>query len=74
MAKDPVFHAQIKHIETQHHFIREKHESNEIELVYCPTDEQIADILTKPLGRIKQEKFTFLLGIKENPLIIKGEY
>ena len=33
----------------EYHFVREKVESDEISIVYCPMEEMIADIVTKPL-------------------------
>ncbi len=33
----------------KHHFIREKVNDGTIELKYCPTDEMVADMLTKGL-------------------------
>ena len=44
LAHNPVYHARSKHIELQHHFVREKIESTEIELTYCSTSENVADI------------------------------
>ena len=61
--KDPVFHSRTKHIHIRHHFLRDHVESNEIELVYCPTDDQLADILTKPLPRDRFEKIRFEIGM-----------
>jgi hypothetical protein len=37
-----------------------------IDLQYISTDEQIADILTKPLSRVKSEYFRERLGVKQN--------
>ncbi len=51
LSKNPVYHARTKHIDIQHHFIREKVEHKQVELKYCPTKEMIADILTKPIPR-----------------------
>jgi hypothetical protein len=34
-----------------------------MEVEYCPTSEQIADLLTKPLGRQKFEYFTARIGV-----------
>jgi len=52
LVKNLVFHAQTKHIETQHYFIREKVQSEDIEVEYVLALDQHADILTKPLGKI----------------------
>jgi hypothetical protein len=57
LAKNPVHHARSKHIDIQHHFIREKIISKEIHLEYTPTEEMIADIFTKPLAGPKFLKF-----------------
>src|SRR4051812_39083272 len=51
LAKNPVHHARTKHIDIQHHFIREKVQLRKIELEYISTDEMIADTLTKSLPK-----------------------
>ena len=71
MAKNPVFHNRTKHIARKHHFIRDAVEDNQIDVVYCKTEEQIADIFTKALPRDKFEYFRGLLGVKKQS--IKGE-
>ena len=50
LAKNPVFHAQTKHIEVHYHFVHEQILSGEVELAYVRTDRQVTDIFTKPLG------------------------
>jgi hypothetical protein len=37
-----------------------------VELQYISTNEQIADILTKPLSRVKYEYFKDKLGMMQN--------
>jgi hypothetical protein len=73
IAKNLIFHASTKHVEAQFHFVREKLQSNEIALMYCSTSENVVDIFTKPLGKIKFELFREMLGVEVNPFSIKGE-
>jgi hypothetical protein len=38
-----------RHVAIRYYWVKDRVESKEIEVVYCPTDDMIADILTKPL-------------------------
>ena len=49
IVKDPVHHDRTKHMEIDWHFIENRIENSEVQLVYNPTKEQLADILTKAL-------------------------
>ncbi len=53
IAKNPVAHARTKHIDIRYHYIREAVQEGMIELCYCPTNEMVADLLTKPLPKGK---------------------
>lgn len=53
LAHNPVFHSRTKHIDIQHHYIRDEVASKKIELSYVPTDQMIADGLTKALTHVK---------------------
>ncbi|CAL2267031.1 unnamed protein product [Prunus armeniaca] len=64
MAKNPVFHQKSRHINRKFHFIQEAIQAKEIELVYCRTEEQIADILTKALPKDRFAYLRELLGVK----------
>jgi hypothetical protein len=64
LARNPVHHSRTKHIDIQHHFIREKLESGDIKLEYIPTADQIANIFIKPLPIVKFAKFQSDLGIR----------
>ena len=66
LARNPEYHARTKHIDIQHHFIRDLVTSERIYLEYCPTTEMIADIMTKGLQRIAHEKHTQAMGLKPN--------
>jgi hypothetical protein len=49
IAKNPVFHKRMRHLEKRHHFLREHIEKGDIEMSYIDTERQLADIFTKPL-------------------------
>ncbi|CAB4003970.1 Hypothetical predicted protein [Paramuricea clavata] len=51
MSRNPVLHKRTKHIDIKYNFVREKTQDETIELKYCPTNEMVADILTKPLSK-----------------------
>ena len=57
ISKNPVQHSRTKHIDIQHHFIRDLVEQEVIKIDYVQTENQIADIFTKPLDF---ERFTTL--------------
>ena len=57
------FHARTKHIDIRWHFIKFCVEDGTINIVYCPTEDMTADILTKPLSLQKVKKFTAALGL-----------
>ena len=69
LAHNPIYHARTKHIELQHHFIRENIESKEIKLIYCNTSDTVANIFTKPVGKIQFEILRKKLGVVENPFL-----
>jgi hypothetical protein len=59
VAKNPVLHSKTKHIEVRYHFLRDNIEKGKIALIHVPTQNQLADIFTKPLD---QATFTHLRG------------
>lgn len=39
----------IKHIDVRFHFLRDLTEDGEVELVHCNTQDQVGNLMTKPL-------------------------
>jgi hypothetical protein len=58
MAENNGYSPRSKHIDIRHHFVREKIASGEIKLKYVPTNQQVADALTKavPADKMKFHK------------------
>ena len=73
LAKNPVAHGRSKHIETRFHFIRDQVNKKKLELVYCTTEDQLADVFTKPLRVERFEKLRDMLGVFSVDVCIKGE-
>ena len=69
MAHNPIYHAKSKHIELKYHFVREKIESKEIELIYCNISDNVAHIFTKLVGKIHFEVLRNKLGVEENSFL-----
>ena len=63
LAKNQTYHGRTKHIEVHHHLVREKVERGVLVVEYCPTEEQVADVLTKGLSKEKHEQFTSAMGL-----------
>jgi hypothetical protein len=73
MTENFVFHDKSKHIEIRYHYICDMVQRGSIKLQYVSTDEQVVDVLTKPLSRVKFEHFRDNLGIVRKDLPRKGE-
>ena len=55
LTNNPVHHKRTKHIDVRYHYTRELVAAGQIALVYVPTQEQLADVLTKALPRATLE-------------------
>jgi len=63
LSKHPVLHGKSKHIEVRFHYLRDLVNGDVVKLEYCPTEDQVADIFTKPLKLEQFEKLRALLGM-----------
>ncbi|GBL89663.1 hypothetical protein AVEN_104619-1 [Araneus ventricosus] len=59
------FHNRTKYIDVHYKFVRGKHHNGELNVQYCESVNQAADILTKPLSRYRFQKLKQLIGILE---------
>lgn len=69
LSKNPVLHGRSKHIDVRFHFLRNLTKEEIVELLCCHSQDQVADILTKPLKLEAFVKLRGLLGVCSSKLI-----
>ena len=63
LSKNPVLHGRSKYIDVKYYFLRDLSNDGVIDLVYCGSENQVADIFTKPLKLAAFLKLRKLLGV-----------
>ena len=61
LTHDPQFHGQSKHIDICHHFLRELIKRSNLKIHHIHSQDNVADIFTKPLAETLFKKFATLL-------------
>jgi hypothetical protein len=49
LSKNPIMHDRSKHIDVRFHFLHDLTRDGVVTLLHCHSQEQLADIMTKPL-------------------------
>jgi len=74
LAKNPVFHEKSKHIRIKYHFLKSCLEDGTIKAEHLSTTDQLADILTKSLGKAKFQEMRGRIGLRQiNPMAHKAK-
>ena len=64
-ANNPKHHDRTKHIDIRHHFIRGAIQQEQVDLHRIPSNENTADIFTKPLSKAQFEQHRNDMGVKD---------
>lgn len=67
LSKNPVHHGRSKHIEVRFYYLRDLTKEGKVKLMHCGTQDQLADIMTKPLKLETFRKLKGMLGLVEVP-------
>ena len=70
IANNLVQHSKTKHIEIRHHFLRDHVVKEDIDIIHVNTEEQLADIFTKPLDEKRFRKLRCELNILESSNVL----
>lgn len=65
LSANPVFHERTKHVEVACHFVRDTIINGTIATKHVPAALQLADIMTKALGRREFDSFLVKLGVMD---------
>lgn len=63
LVKIPTYHSRSKHIAIKYHHVRDMYSKGEIKVTYMPTNDMMADILTKNLCKVKHCNFCISMGL-----------
>jgi hypothetical protein len=64
VSKNPEHHGRMKHLDLRFYWLRDQVTLGVITPLFVPTEEMPADLLTKPLTRVKVERFRRMMGIE----------
>ena len=65
LAKNSILHDRSKHIDVKFHFLRDCVDEGQIVIEFVETGRQLADVLTKPLGRLRFTELKKMIGMVE---------
>ena len=61
LVKNPIISTRSKHIDVKHHFVRETYAAKSINVSHVGTDNNVADLFTKPITKNKLFRFRKML-------------
>ncbi|CEG49116.1 gag-pol polyprotein [Plasmopara halstedii] len=74
LAKNPVYHTRTKHVDIKYYSSERRSMSNELSIEYKPTEEMVADAMTKALPRAKHEAFVKAVNMKSTSRIEHAQH
>ena len=63
LSKNPIQHSRTNHIEIRHHFLRDHIKKADVVIKFVSTENQLADIFTKPFSEEHFIKISYELGM-----------
>ncbi|KAH9680736.1 retrovirus-related pol polyprotein from transposon RE1 [Citrus sinensis] len=66
---NPVFHSRMKHLALDYHFVREKVSAGSLQVAHVSTNDQLADVLTKPLVKSRFALLRSKIGVTDGTIL-----
>ncbi|KAJ9552126.1 hypothetical protein OSB04_016171 [Centaurea solstitialis] len=72
LCANPVYHSRMKHIALDYHFVREQVSAGKLRVLHISSQDQLADMLTKPLARAPFLRNRSKIGVSDGSSILRG--
>ena len=69
---NPIFHSRMKHLALDFHFVREHVQHNTLRVTHISGDDQLADVLTKPLLKSRHHYLLSKVGLTSRSSVLRG--
>jgi hypothetical protein len=73
LSVNPIFHARTKHVAIDFHFVCELVASKDLVILFVPSEDQLPDVLTKPLVSKRFHRLSYKLNVRELPLNLRED-
>nr|CAN68364.1 hypothetical protein VITISV_021899 [Vitis vinifera] len=73
LAANPILHSRAKHVEIDYHFVRERVLQKTLDVRFLPSEDQVADILTKSLSTQHFLHLRSKLTVLSRPVCLRGD-
>ncbi|OMP03343.1 Reverse transcriptase, RNA-dependent DNA polymerase [Corchorus capsularis] len=72
LSANPALHSRMKHVSIDFHFVRDKVTNGQLHVHHLSTQDQLADLLTKPLPRLRFSLLVSKIGVFNGDSILRG--
>lgn len=72
LCANPVYHSRMKHIVLDYHFVREQVSAGLLRVLHVNSQDQLADMLTKPLAKAPSLRNRSKIGVSDESSILRG--
>ncbi|KAF5477519.1 hypothetical protein F2P56_004152 [Juglans regia] len=72
LSMNPIYHSKTKHMDIDFHFVRDRVAANTLQVQFCSSQDQLANLLTKPIVADRFHRLRSSLNVVDTSLASKG--